>query len=82
MSERHFMRLFRMGMGETVYRFVEKRRFERAKAMLETERPLKQIAYLLGFSSRVSFTVAFKRISGKSPQSYRRRYFQSNIRNE
>ncbi|QZP08965.1 AraC family transcriptional regulator [Caenibius sp. WL] len=80
MSERHFMRLFRMGMGETVYRFVEKRRFEKAKAMLEAERPLKQIAYLLGFSSRVSFTVAFKRISGKSPLSYRKKYLESSVR--
>lgn len=75
MSERHFMRLFRAATGETVYRFVERQRFEKAKSMLEEDdRPLKQIAHLLGFSSRVGFTLAFQRLAGQSPLEYRRRH--------
>lgn len=74
MSERHFMRLFRATTGETVYRFVERQRFEKARLLLdEQDRPLKQIAHLLGFSSRVGFTLAFRRMAGQSPLEYRRR---------
>ena len=78
-SERHFMRLFRAATGETVHRFVERQRFEKARVLLqEGDQPLKQIAHLLGFSSRTGFTLAFQRIAGQSPQEYRR---QSAMRN-
>lgn len=78
-SERHFMRLFRAGTGETVHRFVERQRFEKAKLLLdESNQPLKQIAHLLGFSSRVGFTLAFQRIAGQSPQEYRRQRARRN----
>lgn len=72
-SDRHFMRLFRAATGETVHRFVERQRFEKAKCLLETrDLPLKQIAHQLGFASRVSFTLAFQRMAKQSPQEYRR----------
>lgn len=32
---------------------------------------LKEISYLLGFSSQAAFTRAFKRLSGLTPQGYR-----------
>lgn len=72
-SERHFMRLFRAATGETVHRYVEQKRFNAAKRLLdESDLPLKQIAHRLGFSSRVGFTLAFQRFSGLSPRDYRR----------
>ena len=38
----------------------------------QTDMPLKQIAYQLGFSSPSNFSTAFRRSSGLSPAKFRR----------
>ena len=48
-------------------------RFERARQMLQqTQQPITQIAYRLGYSDPISFCSAFRKISGLSPRAYRK----------
>lgn len=76
LSPGHLMRAFRQSTGQTIHEFVEQVRVARAKALLlDTDKPIKQIADLLGFSSPSSFTLAFRRATGESPARLRRRKF-------
>lgn len=73
LSPGHLMRAFRQSTGQTVHEFVKQVRVARARAMLlDTDKPIKQIADLLGFSSPSSFTLAFRRATGESPAALRR----------
>ena len=73
-GERHLLRLFRATTGETVSGFVRKTQTERARRMLsETELPMKEIAYRLGFSDPSSFTASFRKTTCDTPASYRER---------
>lgn len=74
LSPGHLMRAFRQSTGQTVHEFVEQVRVARARALLlDTKKPIKQIADLLGFASPSSFTLAFRRATGESPARLRRR---------
>ncbi|AZI35488.1 hypothetical protein NT2_09_00220 [Caenibius tardaugens NBRC 16725] len=74
LSPGHLMRAFRQSTGQTVHEFVEQVRVARARALLlDTDKPIKQIADLLGFSSPSSFTLAFRRATGESPARLRRK---------
>ena len=73
MSERNLLRLFKQTTGESVAAFVRNIRCDRAREMLaQTELPLKEIAYRLGFASHSSFTAAFRRETGINPTDFRR----------
>ena len=73
-GERHLLRLFRAATGETVSGFVRKAQTERARRMLsQTDLPMKQIAYRLGFSDASSFTASFRKTTCDTPASYRER---------
>ena len=73
-GERHLLRLFRVATGETVSGFVRKAQTERARRMLsQTELPMKEIAYRLGFSDASSFTASFRKTTCDTPASYRER---------
>lgn len=73
MHSRTFMRRFKITTGQTVSAFVAEQQLVKAKTLLrETDMPLKQIAYRLGFSSPSNFSTAFRRSSGVSPAKYRR----------
>lgn len=64
----HFARLFHTATGEAPYRYVLKRRIERAQHLLVAgEKPLATLALDCGFSSQSHFTAAFKRVTGLSP---------------
>jgi AraC family transcriptional regulator len=67
-----FTRLFRQTIGCGPYRFVTRRRMERARALLEeTSLSLVEIAYQLGFASQSHFTSTFHREIRTTPRSYR-----------
>ena len=73
MIERNLLRLFKQTTGESVAAFVRNIRCDRAREMLaQTELPLKEIAYRLGFASHSSFTAAFRRETGINPTDFRR----------
>ena len=71
-SAYHFVRTFRSVMGTTPYRYVIRRRIERAKTLLRTsDEPVAQIGLACGFASQPHFTTAFKRETGVTPAAYR-----------
>jgi AraC family transcriptional regulator len=73
LSKRQLIRLFKRTTGKTLHEFVEAVRLERAVEMLAaTTLPLKDISFRLGFAAPSSFSIAFRRLTGNSPRSYRR----------
>ena len=72
-SEAHFIRTFKQAFGETPHRYLQRRRLERAMALLrETDRPVTEICLEVGFASLGSFSRTFTRVLGMSPSAYRR----------
>ncbi|MBV2148110.1 helix-turn-helix transcriptional regulator [Sphingobium sp. AS12] len=70
-SERHLLRLFHATTGTTVSAHIRAALIDRARAMLEVGKPIKQIAHALGFSGPSSFSLAFRKITGISPAIWR-----------
>jgi AraC-like DNA-binding protein len=74
LSRAHFIRSFKATFGETPHRYLQRRRLERAMALLrETDRPVTEICFEVGFSSLGTFGRTFRDIVGTSPTAYRRR---------
>ena len=73
-SEAHFTRTFRATFGETPHRYLQRRRVERAMFLLrETDRPVTEICFDVGFASLGTFGRTFREVVGQSPTEYRRR---------
>jgi len=71
-SEAHFIRTFRATFGETPHRYLQRRRVERAMALLcSTDRSITDICMSVGFSSLGTFSRTFRDIVGQSPKDYR-----------
>jgi AraC family transcriptional regulator len=69
----HFTRTFAATMGVPPHRYVSRRRLASAKTMIATGRAsLSEIAFNYPFSSQSSFTRAFRRATGMTPNEYRR----------
>jgi AraC-like DNA-binding protein len=74
-SPAHFSRQFRATFGETPHRYLQRRRLERAMELLrETERPVTEICFDVGFHSLGTFSRLFREVVGESPSSYRMRF--------
>lgn len=74
LSPRHLSRAWRASTGSTLSEAVETARQARAEAMIRAgDLQLKEVAYLLGFASPSSFSTAFRRRTGQSPQEFARR---------
>jgi AraC family transcriptional regulator len=69
----HFARAFKMSAGMTPRAFVEERRIERAKQLInETHHSLADVAVDCGFGTQSRLTTMFKRRTGFTPAEYRR----------
>jgi AraC-like DNA-binding protein len=72
MARSHFLREFRRVFGETPYRYLQRRRVERAMFMLHNSADsITDICMSVGFSSLGSFSRTFSAIVGQSPSEYR-----------
>jgi AraC-like DNA-binding protein len=72
-SEAHFIRTFRATFGETPHRYLQRRRVERAMALLRsTDRSVTDICFAVGFASLGTFSRTFRDIVGQSPSVFRR----------
>jgi AraC-like DNA-binding protein len=72
-SEAHFIRTFRATFGETPHRYLQRRRVERAMALLRnSDRSVTDICFAVGFSSLGTFSRTFSDIVGRSPSAFRR----------
>ncbi|GHH65025.1 hypothetical protein GCM10017772_02470 [Promicromonospora soli] len=73
-SPSHFSRSFRATFGETPHRYLQRRRIERAMALLrDTADPVTDVALMVGSNSLGTFSRTFRDIVGVSPSEYRRR---------
>ncbi|WP_460887924.1 helix-turn-helix domain-containing protein [Promicromonospora xylanilytica] len=73
-SPSHFSRSFRATFGETPHRYLQRRRIERAMALLrDTTHPVTDVALLVGSNSLGTFSRTFRDIVGVSPSEYRLR---------
>ena len=74
LSRAHFIRSFRAAFGETPHRYLQRRRIERAMAMLRhTDTPVSEICLDVGFTSLGTFSRTFRDVVGASPRAYRSR---------
>ena len=72
MSPSHFSRRFRDAFGETPHRYLQRRRLERACALLrDTDLSVTDVSYAVGFDSLGTFSRTFTAILGRSPSAYR-----------
>jgi AraC family transcriptional regulator len=72
-SEAHFSRLFKQTFGEPPHAFLIRRRLRRAEeCMLETDASLSDIALRCGFTDHAHLCKHFRRITGRTPASWRR----------
>ncbi len=72
-SPYHFHRIFRAVMGESLFKFIQRLRLEKAASLLlvNTEEPVTRIAYDCGFSNSSAFARAFREYFGVSPRAWR-----------
>jgi AraC-like DNA-binding protein len=72
MSPAHFIRGFRATFGEPPHRYLQRRRVERAMALLrDTARSVTEVGLAVGFASPGTFSRTFKAVVGMSPSTYR-----------
>ena len=73
LSAYHFARAFKTSTGATPRAFIEQRRIERAKQLLEEAvLPLADVALEAGFETQSRFTTTFRRTTGFTPAVYRK----------
>ena len=73
LSTRQFSRAFRASRGCGIAEYLAQTRIDAAKRKLYTSAPIAQIAVSLGFASQSSFTAAFRRLTGTTPDQFRKR---------
>ena len=72
-SKFYVERVFKEHTGQPLYRYMKNRRLnEAAKKLVETRRPIVEIALETGYHSQQAFTQAFHEVYGLSPQKYRK----------
>ena len=73
LSESHLCRAFKQSFGVPPHEYHVQRRIEKAKALLaERNLSVTEVGFSLGYSHTSSFSVAFRKITGRSPREFRR----------
>ena len=73
LSERYFAKRFRELTGLPVSQYIKAVQVSRAKVLLmETDLPLKEIAYRLGYSTSANFSSSFRAATGTTPGQFRK----------
>lgn len=72
-SKFYIARAFREYTGGTIYKYIQGRRLtEAARMLVETDIPIIDIAYQIGYQSQQAFTQAFHQVYRYTPQVYRK----------
>jgi AraC-like DNA-binding protein len=80
MARSHFIREFKRVFGETPYRYLQRRRVERAMFLLRHGgSSVTEICMAVGFSSLGTFSRTFSEIVGLSPSAYRESVAQEKL---
>lgn len=73
LSQAHFCRAFKQSFGVPPHEYHLQRRIEKAKALLaERNASVTDVGFASGYAHTSSFSVAFRRITGRSPREFRR----------
>ena len=73
LSRYYFCRAFTQSLGIPPLRYCNRRRIERAKALLTAQSlTVTEIGYQLGFADTSSFGAVFRKPTGVTPTAYRR----------
>ncbi|MEJ6010107.1 AraC family transcriptional regulator [Novosphingobium aquae] len=73
LSSRQLGRAFKASRGSSISDFLTQTRIEAAKRKLYSDTCIADISSILGFSSQSSFTAAFRRSTGTTPDQFRKR---------
>jgi AraC-like DNA-binding protein len=77
LSEGAFSRFFKLRTGKTLPQFVNELRIGRAcRLLMDDEAKITNVALECGFSNLANFNRRFLEITGLSPRSYRRRFYE------
>lgn len=70
----YFIRLFKHEFGFPPVQYINKKKVERAQLLLfTTDKAVKEVAFILGFSDQNYFIRLFHKLTGITPQEYRRK---------
>lgn len=71
-SKYHLHRLFTETVGMTIHDYVQRRQLtEAAKLLIFSDKPIIEIAFICGYESQQSFSLAFKAMYKSPPAEYR-----------
>lgn len=80
-GRRSFDRRFIKATGETPSQYFHRAKVEAAKRALENDRKtISEIMIDLGYTDMKAFRTTFRKITGLSPQEYRKKFSHSNLR--
>jgi AraC family transcriptional regulator len=72
LSPHHFLRAFKKVFGQTPHAYLTQLRLQKAKQLLrQTQQPVTDICFAVGFHSLGSFSTLFQRHTGCSPRAFR-----------
>ena len=70
----YFIRLFKHEFGFPPVQYINRKKVERAQLLLfTTDKAVKEVAFILGFSAQNYFIRLFHKLTGITPQEYRRK---------
>jgi AraC-like DNA-binding protein len=69
-SKFHFIRLFKKIYGKTPHQYLTSVRIEKAMQLLQADKTVSDVCFLVGFESLTSFSALFKRLAGVTPSYY------------
>lgn len=79
LSKFHYQRMFREAVGDSVMRYVTRRKLSlAAKDLAETDDSILEIALKYGYDSHEGFTRSFRAHTGVSPKEYRKYHLSIN----
>ena len=71
----YLCRLFKRECHKTITEYIQTQRINEAKWILESSnKPLMEIAQILGYQDQSYFCSVFKKYTGMTPSTYRRNY--------
>ena len=72
-SKFYMARTFKENTGTTIHKYIQSRRLEEAAGkLIQTDRPIVEIALEAGYGSQQAFMRSFHDRYGQTPQEYRR----------
>lgn len=69
-SPYHYISLFKKAYHITPRQYIRRKRFEKAKMLLLSGKPLREVCLAVGYSSPNTFALEFKKKNGVSPTAF------------